>query len=240
MIETEDQNSLFFKWPKLSNEEIAKFYLDIKQNKVIKLSWNSPGRIDPKDYDEKHSKKIEEPNMNEIIQTEPQTETTNQELVENCELNQKFDLFDEFNDDDEMNANQVLKLTHVKKCSESDKKMASIDKILNDIRKKYQFEQNSSYANENNEGVLGLVNDKFLNENYEMNQQHEENLSEINNKNVNQTSNFELIESDQNSDLNRINMENFISTSLNNHILSTGDLIDTDLDKNDEINNIFN
>lgn len=58
------------------------------------------------------------------------------------DINNKFDIFDEFNSDIEKNQNEFLelRLTHSKNRT-SDKKVACMDKILDDIRKKYENEQ---------------------------------------------------------------------------------------------------
>lgn len=152
-----------FRWPKLSNDEIVKYYNQIKQDKVLQLSWTNPGRIDPREYEKLNDQYQEQkPEEDPIEIQDKESEQEDRDL-------EKFDLFDEFATD-EFNSNQVLKLTHVKSSRESDKKMASMDKILDDMRKKYESEQKNTFGSTE---CMDLVNDNFLSEHFMETQENE-------------------------------------------------------------------
>lgn len=95
-----------------------------------------------------------------------QNESTPSFNFENqSDFNDKFDLFDEFNSDMEKNSNEVLRLTH-SKIRDADKKVASMDKILDDIRKKFEYEQKNLLPTSTTSAeFMLLVNDKLIHEN---------------------------------------------------------------------------
>ncbi|RMZ96258.1 hypothetical protein BpHYR1_004583 [Brachionus plicatilis] len=154
MNDTEPQAQTGFKWPKLNNAEMIKYYTKIEQDNMLILSWANPGRIDPLEYEKLHPR---------VQDQNPEDTQTEMPIMINTEADtelQKFNLFDEFTTD-EFNSNQVIKLTHVKTSRDCDKKMASMDKILDDMRKKFEYEQKNGLVSAE---CMDFVNDGFVDE----------------------------------------------------------------------------
>lgn len=126
-------------WPELTKNEIISFYNEIKTNQVLDIEWNNPGRLAPETYEsfheQKNSKHLEpEPTADSVKDNVPSNESQ-------ASMDNKFDMFDEFNEEDTEKEDEIfsLKLTHRKRST--DKKVATMDKILDDMRKKFDTEQ---------------------------------------------------------------------------------------------------
>ena len=141
MTENEINQPLVLKWPEFENEKLVDFYNEIKQNKKLKLEWENPGRLDPELVEK--FRKEQQKKLNESNQADNLVDMNQDELADaNNEAN-KFDLFDEFSSELEKEDNQKLDLRITHKPRESNKKVATMDKILDDMRKTYEYEQSN-------------------------------------------------------------------------------------------------
>lgn len=108
------------------------------------IDWKNPGRIDPKLVVEEEKR---------VMEAEKEQSTANESMIEGdqAEIEQEdknFDLLDEFSNDMETNANQVLRLTHTKTVKSVGR--ASVDKVLNNLRKK-NFEEEQMMESDQNQ-----------------------------------------------------------------------------------------
>jgi hypothetical protein len=124
------------------------------------LNYEDPGRIDPKLLDEIRSR--DEKILSEIKNSNNNDEEVIDESLDSNQMDSsdgpnnqtssnKFDILEDFNADFENNSNQILRLTH--KTSVRAAGVASIDKVLNNIRRIYneehKFESNEVKLEEN-------------------------------------------------------------------------------------------
>lgn len=141
MTENEINQPLVLKWPEFENEKLVDFYNEIKQNKKLKLEWENPGRLDPELVEK--FRKEQQKKLNESNQADNLVDMNQEEQANANDEADKFDLFDEFSSELEKDDNQKLDLRITHKPRESNKKVATMDKILDDMRKKYEYEQSN-------------------------------------------------------------------------------------------------
>ena len=133
------------------------------------IAWTSPGRIDPKLIEEESStfKSKQESSQSQSISGVNAQEENNAKVdqlsSDDTENPKQFDLFDEFNSEMEQNEKIELKLTHSKR--NEDKKVATMDKILFQMKKNREFESqlmdvgDESGNTNTNENVEPIQND---------------------------------------------------------------------------------
>ena len=132
------------------------------------IAWTSPGRIDPKLIEETSSlKSKQESSQSQSISGVNAQEENNAKVdqlsSDDTENPKQFDLFDEFNSEMEQNEKIELKLTHSKRSE--DKKVATMDKILFQMKKNREFESqlmdvgDESGNTNTNENVEPIQND---------------------------------------------------------------------------------
>jgi hypothetical protein len=104
--------------------------------KVLDLDWQDPGRVDPL-LIAKANEALEREN-NPTENASDNDEEMQEDEAENEAQEGNFDLFEDLNSELENNSNQVLRLTHTKTLRTAG--VASMDKVLNKIRKNYETE----------------------------------------------------------------------------------------------------
>lgn len=126
------------KWHELTAQEILEFHTQIKENKVFKLNWNNPGRIDPDEYEKQfHQQVIENDEIKQVITTK----TDENNRFTDTQLNARFDVCQDFeNENEKEDFNELFKLRTMQNKSNrtTEKEIACMDKIFSDMRRNYQ------------------------------------------------------------------------------------------------------
>lgn len=139
------------KWPELGKKELIAYYNEIKLNKILDIGWKNPGRIDVQAYTLFHEKKQNTHAQRKVSDSESVNEIAKEnENASNESLSQtddKFDMFDEFAAEETEKDGEPfnLRLTHRKRSTEV--KVASMDKILFDMRKNIKFDTEQNLVN---------------------------------------------------------------------------------------------
>jgi hypothetical protein len=110
----------------------------------LNISWKNPGRIDIEKFILTEKQNEEAANIRENTNNEKfASKCENEATTINQAMNDKFDPFEEFNNEIESHGNQIfdMRLMHNKSRENlNSKKVACMDKILDDIKKRYEYE----------------------------------------------------------------------------------------------------
>jgi hypothetical protein len=141
---TESETFTPLKWPEIDNNELFNFYNEIKENKILKINWTNPGRIDSSYFSQPLEKDQSLLLQSGKVEKLDNTESAPSSNAQNSKT-QQFDPFAEFNDDMENYQTPIfdMRLMHGNKPSRESlngKKVATMDKILDDLKTRYEYE----------------------------------------------------------------------------------------------------
>ena len=157
-------------WPGLfNNNKYSSIIIFTRLLKKLNIEWKSPGKIDPI-HIEKH--KEEAFKIGENLNKEYNCDELKNEVA-TIDSSNKFDPFEEFNNEIENEDKQIFDMRLVQNKSRensNNKKVACMDKILDDIKKRYEYESELNQQKDlilNDESKQYFLHSDFIDESKE-------------------------------------------------------------------------